>query len=147
MKANWHPSQNTINRIVEIVNSSADGLEVTQVAEVGKVSPKWAKRVLIDSRRAGLIDYVQVGRRCFWCKNELVKELKMRRDLAASQRRVAREKLRAAERKEFGYYRRSADAFHFRELADYPEQRTVAFDSPLPFKVKAANSVFALGAA
>ena len=118
-----------------MVNSSTSGLHVNDIAKRLKLSQQYTKDTLANARRRGLIGLVRASRQSVWVPLHLADAIA--KAMAEESKRKEREcdrrrRLRLAERIDD-------------ELEEMPQQRWMPVNAPLPFRLTAPNSVFALG--
>lgn len=125
---------------------ASSGLTIHQVAALIGMSLAYTKNILGHARRLGLVGCVQSARReVKWHAPEKAAEiLAAQKDSTAQakkeRRRIDRQKSQARARG------RDVSDWQWRELSDKPERVSASVDAPLPFVLRAPNSVFALGA-
>ena len=120
------------------------GKEAFEIAVVLGWTVRHCSKALTGAKKGGLVDLSRIGNKARWYSVAFIAEVRERDRQAMRQRQLEYHR-RANENQKMRKI--EAEAEDSPDLDDLPVRRIYPANVPLPFRVRAVNSVFALGAA
>jgi len=120
------------------------GREVHDLAAILGLTVRHASKALTGAKKGAMVDYSRVGNKARWYPAECISDVREQDRQAMRQRQLEYHRTANENQKMRKIEQEAEDS---PELDDLPMRRIYPADVPLPFRVRAVNSVFALGAA